>query len=295
MSPSTRTRSCPKCYFDEDVTAPSCRKCGIVFAKYDAARDRFSAPPPADSRPGGSARSNSPPRSFNLGRVLFVTLIAAVAAWYFLSKPYQVVGPEPASGGPVVVFMHGFGAPGDDLVRAAKSIGSDSPQTSFVVVEAPHHKGLGRAWMVGGTLEQTTEQVAESRQRVNDTLDDLVEQGVAPENIYLGGFSQGSQMALDMAFGEGSAHPVGGLILLSGGYPSWPGAPSSTGVGASNLAPSARAIVAHGNSDRVISIGNGKQVHAMLRGRMSAEWVEFEGGHSVRPAESAIAQFLNAH
>jgi predicted esterase len=191
--------------------------------------------------------------------------------------------------------MHGFGAPGDDLVRAADSIGALSPQTSFVVVEAPHHRALGRAWMTGGTLEQTNEQVAESRQRINDTLDDLVDQGVTPENIYIGGFSQGSQMALDMGFGEGSKHPVAGLILLSGGYPNWPGSPNPKDLGASNLAPTARAFVAHGNADKVLPLGGSKRLHQQLESRMPAEWVEFEGGHSVVPAEPAIAQFLNAH
>lgn len=297
MNDYQRKKTCPKCRFEEAADATSCRQCGIVFDKYDPFRGEGSSRPAPPARSSGSSfKTAGPSRSINLGPILLVVLAAAAAAWFLLQKPYELVGAEPTSGGPVVIFMHGYGAPGDDLVRAAESIGTEAPTTSFVVLEAPHSRGLGRAWMVGGSRAEMMEQAAESRQRILETVDELVKDGVAPDNIYLGGFSQGAQMALDVGFGAETRHRIGGLVLIGGGYPNWPESVGSQALGESQLAPGARALVVHGRSDSVVSFSQGESVSRDLRSKVATEWAPVDGGHNISPgAELAVAEFLNAH
>ena len=49
----------------------------------------------------------------------------------------RIVGPTDAK--TTVVLLHGFGAPGDDLVALAQFLAARAPQTRFVFPAAPLH------------------------------------------------------------------------------------------------------------------------------------------------------------
>ncbi|MEO8877496.1 MAG: hypothetical protein ABI461_18015, partial [Polyangiaceae bacterium] len=125
---------------------------------------------------------------------------------------------EGGGDGPVVVLMHGFGAPGGDLVSLHRVIDAP-PGTRFIFPEAPIALGgpfgEGRAWwridmvelqkaaMTGdfeAMVNRRTDGLAESRALVDALLDDIEKDLGAPSSkIVLGGFSQGSMLALDVA------------------------------------------------------------------------------------------------
>jgi phospholipase/carboxylesterase len=138
-----------------------------------------------------------------------------------------------------VVLMHGYGAPGDDLVGLAGAIAAPVG-TTFLFPEAP--SGLtgagalmtmtdeGRQWWeidVGryqraamlGTIEKLVEDVPEglaaARASVIAMLDAYERETKTPsKRIVLGGFSQGSMLALDVALR--TERPFAGLAILSG-------------------------------------------------------------------------------
>jgi phospholipase/carboxylesterase len=137
--------------------------------------------------------------------------------------------------GPLVVLLHGFGAPGDDLVPLWRVLGAPRG-ARFAFPAAPIAlsgwglMGDSRAWweidiarlqmdLMTGSIERLAREVPdglmEAREQLVSTLDALERAlGVAQENVYLGGFSQGAMLSCDTALR--TKRPFAGLVLLSG-------------------------------------------------------------------------------
>jgi phospholipase/carboxylesterase len=146
---------------------------------------------------------------------------------------------EGGGSGPLLVLMHGFGAPGTDLVPLWREL--DVPrELRFAFPEAPLAldipglPDLGpegpRAWwmidvekleaaLASGQTRDLTREVPEglsaARQSALAMLDELgADLGVDGDHTLLGGFSQGAMLALDVALS--TERPLAGLVLLSG-------------------------------------------------------------------------------
>ncbi len=134
--------------------------------------------------------------------------------------------------GPLVVLLHGFGAPGDDLVPLSRQL--DVPHAvRFAFPEAPIDLGAalgsgyggGRAWWMidPAWLSPTTQEkrsdrsrlippgLVEARRSIASVLEGL---GASPERTVLGGFSQGAMLTMDIA--TRAERPFAGLALMSG-------------------------------------------------------------------------------
>src|SRR5262249_31335613 len=126
---------------------------------------------------------------------------------------------EGGGDGPLVVLLHGFGAPGGDLVPIWRQL-SVPPETRFAFPEAPLELGNGigfgdsRAWwmidiarleraLARGELRDLSNEVPsglyEARDAVDQMLSSLVELGPPDVRLVLGGFSQGAMLATDLA------------------------------------------------------------------------------------------------
>ncbi len=134
--------------------------------------------------------------------------------------------------GPVVLLLHGFGAPGEDLVSLHRVLRAPAG-TRFVFPAAPLSLDLmpgmeSRAWwlidmlamqqaMERGEMRDLTGAVpdglAEARAKVDAMLDDIT-RALTPSWIALGGFSQGAMLSMDVALR--SDRKLAGLVLLSG-------------------------------------------------------------------------------
>ncbi|HEX7478420.1 MAG TPA: hypothetical protein VF331_11480 [Polyangiales bacterium] len=198
--------------------------------------------------------------------------------------------------GPLVVLMHGFGAPGDDLVgllpvlRVAREVRFAFPEAPLSLADFPFP---ARAWWPldlarleqartrGQSLDragEVPEGLVLARQHVIALLDDLQAQlGVSSERILLGGFSQGSMLAIDVALSD--LRPLAGLVLLS-----------TTLINADEWRARlpARAglpiFQSHGRRDPLLPFAAAEHVRQLWQGIGSpVTWTEFDGGHELTP------------
>lgn len=208
-----------------------------------------------------------------------------------------------------VVLLHGFGAPGSDLVGLAGEL-SVPEGTLLVFPEAPHaiDVGLpppyeGRAWwhidmlrlqlaVQTGSFEAMAQHVPEGLAEARQTLDEFLEAldaryGLAGKPRVLGGFSQGAMLSTDVAL-HANSH-CSGLLLLSGSLiaaPEW-------GKLLETRAP-LPFFQSHGRHDPVLPFSLAERLHAML---VSHAWpgrfVSFAGGHGIAPeAVAGMNRFL---
>lgn len=206
--------------------------------------------------------------------------------------------------GPIVVLLHGFGAPGDDLVSLADVIEAPAG-TRFVFPAAPNKLeggwGDARAWWMidmealeealeSGKERDLTRQVpeglAEARARLTALVDELPGKlGAGP--LVLGGFSQGAMLSTDVALHI--ERPLAGLILMSGTYLAeheWqPLMARRAGL---------RVFQSHGTGDPILPYKNAE----LLRDALGAagawvDWVSFKGAHTIPPAVIAgVSRFI---
>ncbi|MGJ8617839.1 MAG: alpha/beta hydrolase [Sulfitobacter sp.] len=123
----------------------------------------------------------------------------------------------------VVVFLHGYGANGADLLGLADPLGEHLPDTLFVAPDAPEACAgapMGFQWFPIPWIDNSSEE--ESERGMMQAVDDLnafldalmVDEDVLPEQVVLFGFSQGSMMALHVAPRREDA--VAGVVAFSG-------------------------------------------------------------------------------
>jgi phospholipase/carboxylesterase len=196
--------------------------------------------------------------------------------------------------GPLVVLLHGFGAPGEDLVPVG-SVLRPPAGTRFLFPAAPvklvEAFFEGRAWwmidfarreqlLAGKDLEtladETPEGLEAAREAVVALLDDAATTlGAAPERTVLGGFSQGAMLALDTALRD--SRPFAGLVLLS---------PTLVAALAwADLAPGRAGLpvfLSHGRQDPLLPFFMTERLLGLLQGaELDVTWTPFEGGHEV--------------
>ncbi len=206
----------------------------------------------------------------------------------------------------LLVLMHGFGAPGDDLVGLASELG-DLDDTTVVFPAAPHTfvelygappfmdarawwkldlEAIERARRSGGLRDLTRERPAgldAARALVVELLTALRARypetaGSPPLPIVLGGFSQGAMLATDAALREPGL--VSALVVLSGSLlcesewtPLFPG-----------LAP-ARVFQSHGTEDDILPYAYAERLREGLTAAgVNVQFTRFTGGHGIPPA-----------
>lgn len=114
----------------------------------------------------------------------------------------------PAKVDSIVVFLHGYGADGADLLGLADALAPHLPTTAFYAPDAVErcvnnpmgYQWFPIPWMDGSSPEQASASAAESFADINAFLDKVMaDEGVGPSRFALVGFSQGTMMALEVA------------------------------------------------------------------------------------------------
>lgn len=132
-------------------------------------------------------------------------------------------GPRSGEARSVVVFLHGYGANGADLLGLADVLGEHLPDTLFVAPDAPEACAgapMGFQWFPIPWIDGSSEEEAERGMRaamedVNAFLDALlVDEDMLPEQMVLFGFSQGTMMSLAVA--PRREDEIAGIVAFSG-------------------------------------------------------------------------------
>ncbi|MFT0893161.1 alpha/beta hydrolase [Pseudochelatococcus sp. G4_1912] len=157
----------------------------------------------------------------------------------------------------LVVFLHGYGANGDDLISIGREWQYWLPDTAFVAPHAPEicpASGLGRQWFAL-TFRDPGERwrgVNHAMPALNDFLDaELARHDLGADRLALVGFSQGTMMALHVGLRRKT---VPAAIL---GYSGILVSPPAGVADPSPRAPEAAAppiLLVHGEADEVIPV-----------------------------------------
>ncbi|ALI54391.1 alpha/beta hydrolase [Celeribacter marinus] len=108
----------------------------------------------------------------------------------------------------VVVFLHGYGADGADLLSLADHMAEHLPDTVFMAPDAPEQctgnpmgfQWFPIPWIDGSSEEESRDGLLRAVDELNDYLDNiLVDYNLEPDQLALVGFSQGTMMALHVA------------------------------------------------------------------------------------------------
>lgn len=130
-------------------------------------------------------------------------------------------GPQTATS--VVVFVHGYGSDGADLMGLADPLSAHLPQTAFYAPDAPEpcrnnpmgYQWFPIPWLDGSAEEDARSSMAQSTIALNDFLDSVLEaEGLTSDRMVLLGFSQGTMMALHVV--PRRSDPIAGIVGFSG-------------------------------------------------------------------------------
>ncbi|MCA9583315.1 MAG: alpha/beta fold hydrolase [Myxococcales bacterium] len=211
---------------------------------------------------------------------------------------------EGGGDGPLVVLLHGFGAPGTDLVPLWRVL--DVPRgTRFVFPAGPLDLPLGfgdaRAWWMidfeayGRALQTGKPRdlpddpppgLAEVRHRFGAFLTEMRE-ALGPTPPIVGGFSQGAMVSLDQALH--SDREIKGVALLSGSIPSkdlWEARFSSRA--------GLPVFQSHGKQDATLPFSLAEKLRdEMTAGGLEVTWQPFFGGHEIpQPVLDGLGHFI---
>ena len=154
----------------------------------------------------------------------------------------------------LVVFLHGYGADGNDLIDIGRAWQQLLPDAAFVSPHAPRPCGqapVGREWFPL-TFRDPNERwtgVNAAAPALNQFLDaELARRGLAPSVLALVGFSQGTMMALHV----GLRRPVAPVAIV--GYSGLLVEPPQGGLDAMKAEIVARppVLLVHGDRDDLI-------------------------------------------
>jgi len=225
-------------------------------------------------------------------------MLAAMREGHFANLRVHLAGGSDREGGgdgPLVVLMHGFGAPGTDLAGLWRVLNVPR-NVRFAFPEAPNElPGMfgARAWwmldmarmeraMIEGPKSYASEippGMEEATDRVVETITALQKElGVPDTRLIVGGFSQGSMAACNAVFTRGVS--PAGLVILSGtpvNLPAW-----SAGMEAGTKPA---VFQSHGSQDPLLSFTAAEELRStMQKHGLRVQWSPFRGGHEI-PAQ----------
>jgi phospholipase/carboxylesterase len=196
--------------------------------------------------------------------------------------------------GPMLVLLHGYGAPGDDLVPLARQLVVPS-NVRFAFPAAPLALEMGgssaRAWweldmvelqraVMLGDFETLKTRVPAGLSAARGALTELLdvlesEHGARREQLVLGGFSQGAMLATDWTLR--AERPPAALVIMSGSLicrDEWlPLMKARAGL---------PVLQSHGRADPVLSYELAEELRlALTAAGAPVEHVPFSGGHGI--------------
>jgi len=196
--------------------------------------------------------------------------------------------------GPLVLLLHGFGAPGDDLVSLADVLNVPAG-TRFVFPEGPLSLSFGpmdaRAWWLidmarmqadrmAGRVRDLSQDIPKGLAPARETMLTFIKEverqfGADPRTTLLGGFSQGAMLSCDVMLR--TAQPYAGLIQLSGTLLA-----TQEWIPLLQKRKGLPVFQSHGTQDEILPyVGAERLRDALKHGGLAVEWHSFRGSHEI--------------
>jgi phospholipase/carboxylesterase len=176
----------------------------------------------------------------------------------------------------VVIVLHGLGDTLHGYGWFPSELGIDD--LSFFLVNAPDSYYGGYSWY--DFLEDPKPGILRSRTLLFGLIDELMQQGIACENIFLFGFSQGCLMALDV--GLRLSHPLGGICGVSGYLSFEEEYPAQLSI----FAREQELLLTHGTQDPVVPFAVSKAQYLKLKEMgVRITFMTYNKDHTILPQE----------
>jgi phospholipase/carboxylesterase len=203
-------------------------------------------------------------------------------------------GPERAAASgeatSLVIFLHGYGADGNDLIGLAEPLAPHLPSTRFLAPNAPQrcaNNPMGFQWFPIPWLDGSSEVASavaagQAFAMLDGWLDAVAGQGVPPERTALVGFSQGAMMALQVGLRRKA--PLAGIVGFSGRLLR----PERL---AAEIATRPPVLLVHGDEDPMVPFASLAEAAGALRaaGVEVATHVSRGVGHGIAPDGLGLA------
>lgn len=190
-----------------------------------------------------------------------------------------------------VIFVHGYGADGADLLGLADPLAPHLPGTAFHAPDAPDrctgnpfgYQWFPIPWLDGSSEAKAAEGLARAAEDLNAYVDGVLEaEGLTPDRLALVGFSQGTMMSLHIAPRRDAA--LAGVVAFSGRL-----------LAPERLAAEARVkppvLLLHGDADPVVPFSDmGKAGDALVAAGFETYAHVMKGtGHGIAPDGLSVA------
>jgi len=210
----------------------------------------------------------------------------------------KLSGPSraPAAGGApkqLVIFLHGYGADGADLIGLAPFFAQALPGAEFLSPNAPERCDMGFGYQWFSRENFGPDLLPKAVRKVAPVLDAFIDDALKARNLAydqlaLIGFSQGTMMALDRTMRRGDAAAVVGFSGMVAD-------PSAALPKAARHPP---VLLVHGTADPILPFASlGAAEHALTTAGFKVETLERPGlGHGIdQEGATRAAHFLVEH
>jgi phospholipase/carboxylesterase len=187
----------------------------------------------------------------------------------------------------LMIMLHGLGDSLEGYRWLPEAL--DLPWLNYLLVNAPDEYYGGYAWYdftgdIGPGVER-------SRKLLEVLLEAQVTKGFPPDEMVLGGFSQGCLMSIEV--GLHHPHKVAGIVGISGYVCN----PEKLIEELSPVAKQQRLLITHGFMDPIIPFVQVRtQVQMLQKAGLNIEWREFIKAHTIAGEEelAVIRNFICA-
>ena len=210
-----------------------------------------------------------------------------------MTRKLQAGRRAPVSGrtGNAVIFLHGYGANGADLLGLADPLGEHLPDTLFLAPDAPERctgnpfgfQWFPIPWLDGSSEAAAAKGMAQAQADLNAWLDSVLdEEGLTHAQLALFGFSQGTMMALELAPRRPEA--LAGVVGFSGRIM----APECL---AGEVVSKPPVLLLHGDSDDVVPPQSLREAAEALTGAGFETYAHVmkNTGHGIDPEGLSVA------